>query len=352
MSFDITEWCEDHLDGVRPSKGGVELTSVCPWCNKYGGFYVNAESGAFVCFKCRDEQPSQGKAIYPLVAHVEGITIEQARARALRGLSFARRKMPRATLLDHIRALRGKEAIEEQADVCAPLPRKVIPCFSEKRKRQWMVPRYLKRQYGIERETVAKFGLGYIDGKCWYPEDAESDEQMQVGDRIFIPIRCPSGESWTARDYTGRGFPKYLNPPNIDNRRLLLGWEHVKVGGDIVLVEGPMDAIKMHQHGLPALALLGKNLSKEQLALLSRWPPDSAITIMLDPEEEIAPVEVAIQLQVRFKRVYIAKLPDDVDPGSSTPEQAKRAYDRSKQFKGGRVARLAAKMGLGWSLGK
>lgn len=142
--------------------------------------------------------------------------------------------------------------------------------------------------------------------------------------------------------------PKYLNPPGADHRRLLIGWHVARVTGDIVLCEGPLDAVRLYQHDLSALALGGKELHDEQLAMLRTLPPKAAVTVMLDPEEEVAPFKLAERLSLHFENIYIAKLPlktktgKKLDPGESTREQAHKAVDEAEQWKSSRAPRVAA----------
>ena len=54
------------------------------------------------------------------------------------------------------------------------------------------------------------------------------------------------------------------------------------------------------------------------------------------------PLEVARQLVCVSASVYIAKLPDGVDPGDSTQEQAQDAYHGASKFTGNKQEKLAA----------
>jgi hypothetical protein len=300
------------------------------------------ETGAFICFK---EDEFRGKRIWSLIAHVEGITVAQARAEALRdNVRFVRRrKAPLESLAAQVAALRDRDVDEDETGcVAAELPRGFVPIYKDGRRRQYMRPIYLK-QRGVKRTTCRTFNLGYCAPGEWYPsEDAE--RRQYIGGRIIIPIVSPTGYSWSARDMTGDQQPKYLNPLGADHRRLLHGWDQVEVGSDVVLVEGPMDVISLYQHGIPALAILGKELNKEQLGLLCKKPADAAITILLDPEEAEAPYKVAQELTARFSDIFIASLPRGVDPGDATRKQAWRAWDDAARYTGERTVGLKAKL--------
>ncbi len=133
---------------------------------------------------------------------------------------------------------------------------------------------------------------------------------------------------------------RYMNPPGADHSHLLIGWNMARVTGDLVICEGPLDAVRLYQNDVSAVAVGGHELHDSQLAMLMRLSPESAITIMLDPEETIRPFDFAKRLSVHFKWIYIATLPDGVDPGDATKRQVHGALDNAKRWTGSRFPRL------------
>jgi hypothetical protein len=261
-----------------------------------------------------------------LIAHVEGISKGEAQRYIMRHEVEFRRKETPQTLVEKILALRDGETPEDEVDF--PLPKEYIPVYKDGR---WRMPVYLKERR-IKKATAREWGIGWC-------------RKGRYGGRIIIPVECPNGRSFTARDTTGEQQPKYLNPKGADHGRLLLGWKQTSIEGDLAICEGPLDAIKLWQHGIPALALMGKVLHPEQLAMLMLKPVDAAVTVMLDPEESEAPYKVAEQLMCRFDNVSIAWLPQGIDPGASTRKQAWEAYDNAVQYTGDRSGRLSAIVG-------
>lgn len=75
----------------------------------------------------------------------------------------------------------------------------------------------------------------------------------------------------------GKGEPKYLNSPEtpvFDKRRNLYGFNFARTArtGNIILCEGYMDVISMHQAGFTqAVASLGTAFTSEQALLLKRY---------------------------------------------------------------------------------
>lgn len=314
--FDFAQYVEDNLDRVTRTSSG-ELAAVCPWCERYGSFYVNPDTGHFICFRCEQ----RGRHLVGLVAQVEGISWREAKSYILKQAVQFRRKETPHSLLELIRGLRpadDRKGVQgENPAVEVELPDEFVPVYQSGK---WRFPKYLKER-GITRATAREWRLGYCN-------------EGKYQGRVIIPIECPNGRSFTARDTTGEDWIKILNPSGVDQSQLLIGWDHIRAGSDIALVEGPFDAIKWWQHGIMAVGLGGKVLHPPQLRMINRLAASTSVTIALDPEEQEAPYKLAAQLACRFDGVYIAQLPLGIDPGESTKAQAKKAYESAKKFTG------------------
>ncbi len=323
--FDVLDYVSTRITRARPSAGG-EWTGSCPRCDGWSCFYVNTETGAFVCFKGSCD--FRGKSVVGLVAEIEGISHSEARSYVFRrAVKFSRRETM-VTLKERLAALRGKELdAPKHSDV--PLPREFIPCYDDGR---WCLPGYLKKR-GIKSATARAWGLGHFARTRIVTPVKEYD----IRNRLVIPIRCPAGSSWTGRDMAGDQIPKYFNPPGADHRRLLIGWNVLRFGGDITLVEGPTDAIRFYQHDIPSLGLGGKEVHDEQLAMLTSLPSDTVVVLMFDPEEKEAPLKAALKLSCHFNQVYIGTLPEGMDPGDSSRRAAHKAVDGARLWTGSRL---------------
>ena len=325
--FDLAEWVETRLERARTSTGH-EWTAECPFCGRYGGFYVNTDPtgrGPWVCFKCDERSTTAIK----LVARVEDLTPMEARALVLKSSVEFRRRETTESLAERIRAIRTPDDISS-IDLLGTvesraLPEGYIPVWDGKR---WRVPVYLTKR-GFKRSILRAWSVGYCDTGYFRH-------------RVIIPLSCPGGESFTARDLTGAQEPRYLNPKGADHNRMLFGWNRVPRDSDFVLVEGPLDAMKLDQHGLPSMAVGGKVLHAAQLAMLFTRPRSAAVTVMLDPEAHVEAHSVAAQLIVYYERVYVAQLPEGVDPGASSREQAHKTYGEAVRYTGERLGRVLA----------
>ena len=359
--FDIRAYMEEHLVRFHTSAGS-ELTGVCPspTCRRYGGFYVNADSGAYLCNKCG----LAGRRVASLVAIIEDISEAEANAFIFRQSVEMRRRETTITLVERLHAIRPHAARQEVTPVAFvddALPDGFRSCYASKAgKDVWLLPAYLKER-GIKSATARAWGMGFVDKSARHSRDCPGWERGQkcaplcsrrYAGRLIIPVDCPNGRSHTARDMLGDQFPKYLNPTGTDFRRLLIGWNLARLTGDIVLCEGPLDAVKLYQHAISALSLGGKELHDEQMSMLMALPTSTAVTIMLDPEEVEAPLKVATRLSVHFTDVYVATLepidgPGDrgkLDPGNSTSKEAYTAIDNAVRWTGRRLPRLQAKL--------
>jgi DNA primase len=318
MKFDIGDYVSENFNKVKKTSTG-QLTTTCPFCDKFGAFYIDEDSGNFICFKC----DNKGRGFAGVIAQVEGISFGQAKAMMVRQAVHFQRRETTVTLLEKIQSLKNQEDVEidfeDDSQVDFDLPDEFVPVESDGK---WRFPVYLKER-GIKKKTAKAWGLGFCNSGDY-------------GGRVVFPVVCPNGRSFVARSCEVGIEPKIRNPPGADHSRLLFGWNMIDEGCDFVLCEGPFDAVKLWQHGLKPLAMFGKVLHREQRRLLYSRPSDSSVTIMTDPEEISAPYEIAIQLMMHFEKVFIAKLPIGIDPGDSTKKQAMEAYDNAKEYNGGR----------------
>lgn len=344
MAFDCLQYFEDNVEKAKSSAGG-NWTGVCPSCQKFGGFYCQLDAdhpkyGQFVCYKCEFRSASFAY----LIQTIEGCDAATARKMFRRHdeIVFTRRVGTVATLRERLASMRAPdEALTadiwdelREASTGTELPSEFIPVYSEKRKRKWSVPNYMTER-GFMRETLRAWNVGYC-------------ERGKYAGRVIIPLECPNGNSFTARDLTGEGIPKYLNPTGVDHSLLLFGWKHVKPGADFAIVEGPLDAMKLYQWGIHSVAFGGKSLSSAQLNLLFSFPESASVTVMLDPDAISNAYRVASLLKLHFRNVFVAKIPptdehgNKLDPGASTAEQALAWYEDAPVFSGSRTPRATS----------
>ena len=196
-------------------------------------FAVNLDSGGWLC---RAGCGSSGDLAY-LVEAVTGEPAATARRKLLRGLALDEEALSRAlaeaTTSDRVTVTR----LETE--------------YPYERGR---VPRYFYRR-GFTPETAREWGVGW-------------DGDLRA---LVVPVVAPDGHVVGLVRRRLEGEPKYQNTAGLGKSDVLFGLDHVPPDADTVtVVEGPLDAMWLHQHGYPAVATLGANVSKAQADGLSR----------------------------------------------------------------------------------
>jgi DNA primase len=158
---------------------------------------------------------------------------------------------------------------------------------------------------GICPATARWFGVGmyrgngFLTGRCVIPI---RDEQSRL---VAYVGRTVNGEE-----------PKYRFPAGFRKSQVLFNFDRaMQTGaGDVIVVEGFFDALKVHQAGHPAVvALMGASFSQRQSELLlSRF---ARVTLMLDGDETGRRAsEVIAQLLKPKVPVHTVALPNGVQP--------------------------------------
>jgi len=156
--------------------------------------------------------------------------------------------------------------------------------------------------------------------------------------RITFPIRDRRGRivSFGGRSL-GAGQPKYVNGPEtalFSKRRTLYGGdlarEAVRQGATVVVVEGYMDVIALHQAGFAgAVAPLGTALTEEQLAAIWRLAPSPVLCFDGDAAGARAAAraaELALPLLAPDRTLRLAALPQGEDPDSLVGRRGPAAF--------------------------
>jgi DNA primase len=213
------------------------------------------------------------------------------------------------------------------------------------------------RQRGVNGETAARFGLGYVadDWRCLAEAVGDYDDPLLVEaglvishegkrydrfrDRIMFPIRNERGQviAFGGR-VLDKGEPKYLNSPETPlfhkGRELYGLFEHrraIQEAGRVIVVEGYMDVVMLDQHGVNnAVATLGTAITADQAARLNRLTDEVLFAFDGDAAGRRAAwraLENSLPVVQDGKRLTFLFLPDGEDPDSYVRAQGKAAFD-------------------------
>lgn len=193
------------------------------------------------------------------------------------------------------------------------------------------------RNRGIQDRTIKRFGLGYSSvekslyaylEKKSFREDLILESGLFVGEKGKVKERFLSRIIFPIFDIRGRvvafggrvlgeGMPKYLNSSEtliFHKKENLYGLHFARqnAGQGILLAEGYMDVIRLHEKGFDfSVASLGTALSKEQAEKIKKY--SSRVYLAYDSDE--AGRKAAVRAVEIFKEVDIS--PYILDMGQS-----------------------------------
>lgn len=272
---------------VKLQKKGSSHWGLCPFHNeKSPSFSVSGDRQMYHCFGC-----GEGGNVYTFIMKYENYTFPEAvRMLADRaGVQLPEAEYSKEMKQRENRRARLLEVNREAAKYFYYQLRSPAGSLGHQ---------YLKKRE-LSDETMHKFGLGYAGKngamlieylrKKGFEDDVIKEAGLanfsekhgllsQFWNRVMFPIQDINHRviGFGGR-VMGDGEPKYLNSPEtpvFDKRRNLYGLNFARTArsGNIILCEGYMDVIAMHQAGFTqAVASLGTAFTPEQAHLLHRY---------------------------------------------------------------------------------
>ncbi|HEX9017894.1 MAG TPA: DNA primase [Anaerolineaceae bacterium] len=297
----------DILDVVSESvqlrRTGKNYTGFCPFHpnSRTPAFVVFPDSGTWRCFG----QCNEGGDIFKFVMKKEGWDFPQAlRALAARaGVTLEPMTPEKQAEEDEHERLRSllEEAVTFYRHHLLQTPAgKTAFAYLEKR--------------GLQPAAMETFGLGYAPDswdaltRYFTGKGYTTDELLEVGlvterqsgegvydkfrHRIMFPIRDGSGRmvGFGGRILNPEDQPKFMNSPQtvlFDKGRLLFALDQarkaIRAQDQVVIVEGYLDVIALHQGGFAnVVSPMGTALTEDQLRMLKRLT--RRIILALDPD--------------------------------------------------------------------
>ncbi len=292
---------------VKLQKKGSNYWGCCPFHNeKTPSFSVSAPKQMYHCFGC-----GVSGNVYTFIMKYENYTFPEA-VKLLADRAGV--KLPEAEYSAEAKQKAGRRArlLEVNKEAAKFFYYQLRTPHGE------IGYQYLKKRE-LSDETMHKFGLGYagkngaqlvgyLRGKGFEDDlikeaglasfSERSGLVSQFWNRVMFPIQDINHRviGFGGR-VMGDGEPKYLNSPEtpvFDKRRNLYGLNFARTArsGNIILCEGYMDVIAMHQAGFgQAVASLGTAFTPEQANLLRRYTD----SVLLAYDSDGAGVKAALR---------------------------------------------------------
>ena len=313
---------------VSLKRSGANLFGLCPFHGeKTASFSVNPDKGIYYCFGCH-----KGGGAVNFMMEIEGLSYPDAvRSLAKRvGMEVPEddQYQSRYRQQERLWALNKEAARFFNAQLYTEAGAQGL-AYAQKRG----MPKSILTKFGIgfapdswNALTDAMRPKGYTDQEL---RDANlvSDKNGHIYDRfrnrLMFPIIDVRGN---VIGFGGRvmdnSTPKYLNSTDtlvFNKRKNLFAMNYAKKTkmGYIILVEGYMDAIALHQYGFDcAVASLGTSLTEDQATLLSKYTDQ--VVLIYDGDEagqnatrRAIPMLEKAGLQVKVLKMRDAKDPDE-----------------------------------------
>lgn len=317
---------------VSLKRSGSNLFGLCPFHGeKTASFSVSPDKGIYYCFGCH-----KGGGAVNFMMEVEGLSYPDAvRSLAKRvGMQVPEDEQyqSRYHQQERLWALHKEAARFFHSQLYAPVGKAAL---------EYAFGR------GMSKGILTTFGVGYapdswdslvkaMRAKGYTDEELKESGLVSVSqkngnifdrfrDRLMFPIIDVRGN---VIGFGGRiikkdsDAAKYLNSPEtliFNKRKNLFGLNLAKKSkqGSLILVEGNIDVVSLHQYGFDnAIASLGTSLTEEQAALMTRYT-DQVILIYdgdkagQNATQRAIPILEKAGLQVKVLQIRDAKDPDE-----------------------------------------
>ena len=315
---------------VSLKRSGSNLFGLCPFHGeKTASFSVAPDKGIYYCFGCH-----KGGGAINFMMEIEGLSYPDAvRALAKRaGLEVPEDEQyqSRYRQQERLWALHKEAARFFHSRLTAPEGAEAL---------KYALGR------GMPKSTIIKFGIGYapdtwtalVDAmrKKGYTDQELKDSGLvtvskkngnlfdRFRDRLMFPIIDVRGNVIGFGGRIMKNDPnaaKYLNSPEtliFNKRKNLFGLNMAKKSklGYLILVEGYMDAIALHQYGFDcAVASLGTSLTEEHAVLLSRYTEELVLIYDGDEAGQRAAQRAIPMLEKAGLHIKVLQLKDAKDP--------------------------------------
>ena len=317
---------------VTLKRSGANLFGLCPFHGeKTASFSVAPDKGIYYCFGCH-----KGGGVINFMMELEGLSYPDAvrnlAARVGMEVPEDEQYQSRYRQQERLWALHKEAARFFHSQLYSPVGKDAL---------EYAFGR------GMSKSILTTFGVGYapdswdslvkaMKAKGYTEEELKESGLVTVSrkngnlfdrfrDRLMFPIIDVRGN---VIGFGGRiikndpNAAKYLNSPEtliFNKRKNLFGLNLAKKSkaGSLILVEGNIDVVTLHQYGFDnAIASLGTSLTEEQAALMTRYAEQ--IILIYDGDkagqnatQRAIPILEKAGLQVKVLQLKDAKDPDE-----------------------------------------
>ncbi|MDR3151720.1 MAG: DNA primase [Holosporaceae bacterium] len=318
---------------IKLKKSGKDFIGLCPFhSEKTPSFRLDPDRGVYHCFGC-----GAGGDVISFMMEYEKISFPEAleRLASTYGIPLPKKDENENQIAPHLKVYSALDVIKDwfAAKLSSP---------GGETARRYLVSRK------ISEVSIKKFQLGYCDdnrgllsylkGKGFTKETLLKtgvfSESMYHGDlsnrfdgRLMFPILDASGRciGFGGRVVRETDAAKYINSPESEifaKRNHLYGYSLARRGKtrNIIMVEGYLDVVSMHQAGFDgAVAPLGTAISEQQISMC--WKIIDTPVMALDGDS--AGTKAAYRFVDRLlplispgKSFKFARFPQGADPDS------------------------------------
>lgn len=312
---------------VNLRRRGRTLSGLCPFhSEKSPSFTVYPENQSFYCFGCQ-----AGGDVINFIRRIENLDYMEA----VRFLAQRAGMQVPEDAGDNRTAQMRKRILELNRDAARYFHRNLMS-EAGRPGRAYLIGR------GLTKSTITRFGIGYA-GEGW---DGLTNAMRQMGytreelvaahlanesqkggiydvfrNRAIFPIIDLRGNviAFGGRNLGEQG-PKYLNSsdtPVFKKSRNLFALNFAKNSdrSELILCEGYMDVVSMHQAGFTnAVATLGTALTEEQSRLIAQYTGEVVLSYDSDGPGQKATRRATDLLEAAGVKIRVLSIPDAKDP--------------------------------------
>lgn len=314
---------------VHMKRSGSNYTCLCPFhSEKTPSFSVSPSKQIFNCFGC-----GVGGNVISFVEKIEKLTFIEALKFLAERAGIEVKEYKNAKELERLN--QKNEVLRVNIETARYFYSRLI--------KSGKPLEYLKNR-GLDENTIKSFGLGYsldawntlqkyLEAKGFktatiykagliLPKKQNDGYYDRFRNRIMFPIFDLKGKVIA---FGGRVMddskPKYLNSPDTEvfNKGYnIYGLNIVKKVPDldnIIIVEGYMDVLALHQYGINnAVASLGTAFTENQAKLLKRFSNEVIISYDADMAGQVATMRGLAVLEKEGCTVKVLRIPSGKDP--------------------------------------